>query len=91
MFNTTRNRSAPADCPHCRQAAAAVHCDSVTPIENRVSVLILQHPQEHARALGTGGYGASFQERGRQDRPVVAEPLQGAGPARPRSLALAVL
>lgn len=28
-------------------------CDSVTPIENRISVLILQHPQEQDRALGT--------------------------------------
>jgi hypothetical protein len=28
-------------------------CDSVTPIENRISLLILQHPQEQDRALGT--------------------------------------
>jgi tRNA-uridine aminocarboxypropyltransferase len=28
-------------------------CDSVTPIENRIAVLILQHPQEQDRALGT--------------------------------------
>lgn len=28
-------------------------CDSVTPIENRLSLLILQHPQEQDRALGT--------------------------------------
>jgi DTW domain-containing protein len=28
-------------------------CDGITPIENRVSVLILQHPQEQDRALGT--------------------------------------
>lgn len=28
-------------------------CDSVTPIENELSLLILQHPQEQDRALGT--------------------------------------
>jgi DTW domain-containing protein YfiP len=28
-------------------------CDSVTPVESRTSVLILQHPQEQDRALGT--------------------------------------
>ena len=28
-------------------------CDSVTPIENRIALLILQHPQEQDRALGT--------------------------------------
>jgi DTW domain-containing protein YfiP len=28
-------------------------CDSVTPIENRIGILILQHPQEQDRALGT--------------------------------------
>jgi DTW domain-containing protein YfiP len=28
-------------------------CDSVTPIESRTSLLILQHPQEQDRALGT--------------------------------------
>ena len=28
-------------------------CDSVTPVKNRLSLLILQHPQEQDRALGT--------------------------------------
>jgi DTW domain-containing protein len=28
-------------------------CDSITPIENRIAILILQHPQEQDRALGT--------------------------------------
>jgi len=44
---------APADCPHCGKPLPLCICDSVTPIENRVSVLILQHPQEQDRALGT--------------------------------------
>lgn len=29
-------------------------CDSVTPIDNRIAVLILQHPQEQDKLLGTG-------------------------------------
>jgi DTW domain-containing protein YfiP len=46
---------APAsDCPICRKPAALCVCDSVTPVENsKVSLLILQHPQEQDRALGT--------------------------------------
>lgn len=42
-----------AECPHCLKALPLCICDSVTPINNRLSVLILQHPQEQDRALGT--------------------------------------
>ncbi len=42
-----------ADCPHCGKPMPLCICDSVTPIENRISILILQHPQEQDRALGT--------------------------------------
>ena len=42
-----------ADCPRCLKPRALCVCDSVTPIENRVAVLILQHPQEQDRLLGT--------------------------------------
>ena len=49
--------SAPAEpipeCPHCQKPMPLCICDSVTPIENRLSLLILQHPQEQDRALGT--------------------------------------
>src|SRR3954468_6078160 len=41
------------DCPDCRKPLPLCICDSVTPIENRISLLILQHPQEQDRALGT--------------------------------------
>src|SRR6187401_2983606 len=41
------------DCPHCQKPMPLCICDSVTPIENRLSLLILQHPQEQDRALGT--------------------------------------
>jgi DTW domain-containing protein len=42
-----------ADCPHCGKPMPLCICDSVTPIENRIKLLILQHPQEQDRALGT--------------------------------------
>ena len=41
------------DCPRCLKPAPLCICDSITPIENHVSLLILQHPQEQDRALGT--------------------------------------
>jgi len=55
MSNPTA--AAPADpipeCPHCQKPMPLCICDSVTPIKNRLSLLILQHPQEQDRALGT--------------------------------------
>jgi DTW domain-containing protein YfiP len=42
-----------ADCPHCGKPLPLCICDSITPIENRISLLILQHPQEQDRTLGT--------------------------------------
>jgi DTW domain-containing protein YfiP len=41
------------DCSHCQKPMPLCICDSITPIENRISLLILQHPQEQDRALGT--------------------------------------
>jgi DTW domain-containing protein YfiP len=41
------------DCPTCHKPKPLCICDSITPIENRISLLILQHPQEQDRALGT--------------------------------------
>jgi DTW domain-containing protein YfiP len=41
------------ECPHCQKPMPLCICDSVTPIENRLSLLILQHPQEQDRGLGT--------------------------------------
>jgi DTW domain-containing protein YfiP len=41
------------DCPRCLKPLPLCMCDSITPIDNRVSLLILQHPQEQDRALGT--------------------------------------
>ena len=41
------------DCPRCQKPLPLCICDSITPIENRIPLLILQHPQEQDRALGT--------------------------------------
>jgi DTW domain-containing protein YfiP len=42
-----------AECPHCRKPPALCVCADVVPIDNAVSLLILQHPQEQDRDLGT--------------------------------------
>jgi tRNA-uridine aminocarboxypropyltransferase len=49
---------ASTDCPRCLKACLLCICDSVTPIENRLSLLVLQHPQEQDRALGTARLAA---------------------------------
>src|SRR5262249_38197613 len=49
---------ATADCPRCLKPKPICICDSVTPIESRISLLILQHPQEQDRALGTARLAA---------------------------------
>ena len=41
------------DCPDCGKPLPLCICDSVTPVESRIQLLILQHPQEQDRALGT--------------------------------------
>src|SRR6202163_1959323 len=41
------------DCPRCHKPMPLCVCDGITPIETRISLLILQHPQEQDRALGT--------------------------------------
>jgi hypothetical protein len=47
------SRDAPVECPRCRKGAALCICDTVVPIDNRIFVVILQHPQEQDRELGT--------------------------------------
>ncbi len=42
-----------AECPRCGKALPLCVCDSIAPIPNRIELLILQHPQEQDRALGT--------------------------------------
>jgi len=45
--------AAGAECDRCGKPAALCVCDTIAPIDNRIEVLILQHPQEQDRALGT--------------------------------------
>src|SRR5437868_3101822 len=40
-------------CPHCVKSVPLCICDSITPIESKIGLLILQHPQEQDGALGT--------------------------------------
>jgi len=61
MSDTDRNSGTAetvAECPRCGKALPLCICDSVIPIENRILVLILQHPQEQDRTLGTARLAA---------------------------------
>ena len=40
-------------CPHCLKAVELCVCAPIEPIANRIFVLMLQHPQEQDRDLGT--------------------------------------
>jgi DTW domain-containing protein YfiP len=48
----------PADCPSCGKPPALCVCDGVTPIDNKIALVILQHPQEQDRLLGTARLAA---------------------------------
>ena len=41
------------ECPRCHKPEPLCICDSITPIDNKISLLILQHPQEQDRLLAT--------------------------------------
>ena len=49
----TAGTEAISECPRCQKPLPVCVCDDVARIENRVSLLILQHPQEQDRVLGT--------------------------------------
>jgi DTW domain-containing protein YfiP len=44
---------AEAECERCGKILPLCVCEGVTPLKNRTRLLILQHPQEQDRALGT--------------------------------------
>jgi len=48
----------PAPCPRCLKPLPLCVCDGIVPIDNRIAVLILQHPQEQDRTLGTARLAA---------------------------------
>src|ERR1044072_3936748 len=52
------------DCPHCLKPAALCVCNLVTPFDNRVELLILQHPQEQDRLLGSARLAARHFTKG---------------------------
>jgi DTW domain-containing protein YfiP len=47
-----------ADCPHCRKPKTLCVCEGIAPFDNKVSLLILQHPQEKDRELGSARLAA---------------------------------
>lgn len=51
------------ECSRCGKPLPLCICDSVTPIRNRIELLILQHPQEQDRALGTARLTAQHFEK----------------------------
>jgi DTW domain-containing protein YfiP len=50
--------AAGAECERCGKPAALCVCDAIVPFDNRIQVLILQHPQEQDRMLGTARLAA---------------------------------
>ena len=46
-------QAASAECPRCLKPRTLCVCAEMTPVQNRSAVLILQHPQEQDRALGS--------------------------------------
>ncbi len=47
-----------ADCPRCLKPAILCVCEGIVPLDNRIALLVLQHPQEQDRALGTARLAA---------------------------------
>jgi DTW domain-containing protein len=42
-----------AECPRCGKQLALCVCEAIAPIANKIALLILQHPQEQDKTLGT--------------------------------------
>jgi DTW domain-containing protein YfiP len=40
-------------CPKCLKLRSLCVCDEIVPVDNRVALLVLQHPQEQDKTLGT--------------------------------------
>ncbi len=52
-MDTQAPHTAVVDCIRCHKPTALCVCDTIAPLDNRIHVLILQHPQEQDRTLGT--------------------------------------
>jgi DTW domain-containing protein YfiP len=48
----------PAECPRCGKPQALCVCEGIAPVDNKIALLILQHPQEQDRELGTARLAA---------------------------------
>jgi DTW domain-containing protein YfiP len=46
------------DCPRCGKTSLLCICAGIEPADNQISLLILQHPQEQDKALGTARLAA---------------------------------
>lgn len=55
--NAAEHAASPAEavpnCPHCLKPPALCVCEGLEPIDNRIALVVLQHPQEQDRLLGT--------------------------------------
>jgi DTW domain-containing protein YfiP len=49
----TSSADSSCECAQCRKPQALCICDGIARIDNKVSLIILQHPQEQDRELGT--------------------------------------
>lgn len=47
-----------ADCGRCARPLVACYCEHVTPVETRTRVVVLQHPRERHKAIGTARIAA---------------------------------
>jgi DTW domain-containing protein YfiP len=57
-MNAIAEKTDETACPRCRKPPALCICAAVTPLNNRIFVLILRHPQEEDRLLGTAPLAA---------------------------------
>ncbi len=49
----TTTTQTPDECPHCGKQPILCICEEIVALDNRVSLLILQHPQEQDKTLGS--------------------------------------
>jgi DTW domain-containing protein len=53
VADVAQSVSAEETCPKCLKPRSLCVCDEVVPIDNRIALLVLQHPQEQDKTLGT--------------------------------------
>ncbi len=59
MTDSTATDAGPEECPRCGKPPELCVCAGIVPIENRIAVLILQHPQEQDKGLGSARLAAA--------------------------------